>query len=99
MRLATLSFATAALLALSTSPSLAKCDAYGNCYNTYGNTTRGYNLNSGRTWTQQYNGYGSQGYDSRGNYYDYNRRSGTYYNYGTGETRSYDPYTGRRRNW
>lgn len=98
MRIAALALAVSALT-LAASPALARCDAYGNCYDSYGSTTRGYNSYRGNTWFQQNDSSGQRGYDSRGNYYDYDRRTGTYYNYGTGETRTYEPYSGRRRNW
>lgn len=73
----------AATLLASTS-AFAKCDRYGNCY--YGSGS-GYNYNKGSSWYGNNNSYGSSGLNSKGQYYNYNRSTGTYYNYGTGEYR------------
>lgn len=78
---------TAALLA-STS-AFAKCDRYGNCY--YGSGS-GFNSRTGSSWYGTNNSQGSSGFNSKGQYYNYNRNSGSYYNYGTGEFR----HRGRR---
>ncbi len=87
MKLLGLAIGAAALLA-STS-AFAKCDRYGNCY--YGSGS-GFNSRTGSTWYGQNNRSGSSGLNSQGQYYNYNRSTGTYYNYGTGEYR----YRGRR---
>lgn len=64
----------------------------GNTYNWStdysGNTrVRGYNLNTGSTWNQTIKPNGDQnGFDSQGNYWNYNARSKSYYNYGTGKS-------------
>ncbi len=55
----------------------------GNTYsvNSYGDTTtvRGYNTNTGSTWSQTSNSNGSySGTDSRGNYYSGNNNTGFY---------------------
>lgn len=77
----------------------AKCDQWGNCYNSYGGSgsasTYGSSSRTGSTWSSQTYGGTTRGYDSSGNSYSYSRQGG-YQNYGTGERRSYDPYTGRR---
>lgn len=83
MKLLGLVAGAAALLA-STS-AFAKCDRYGNCY--YGSGS-GFNTRTGSSWYGTNNRSGSSGYNSQGQYYQYNRNSGTYYNYGTGEMRT-----------
>lgn len=72
----------------------ANCDQYGNCYS--GST--GYNLRTGKTWTNNNTSQGSYGRVSRGNYWNYNRGTGSYYNYGTNERR-YNDYSGQRRSY
>lgn len=68
----------------------------GNQYSSYGSTYRGYNYNTGSSWSSSGSRGGSlRGYDSSGNYWQYNRSSGQYYNYGTGETR----YRGKKSGW
>jgi hypothetical protein len=62
----------------------------GNAYNTHrdqnGATIRGYNSQTGSTWSQRQNNNGSySGVDSNGNYYSGNNRTGTYINSGTGK--------------
>ena len=45
----------------------------------------GYNLRTGRSWSNTIEPNGDQrGWDSRGNYWTYDRSSDTYTNYGTG---------------
>jgi hypothetical protein len=77
----------AAVLICSCSIADAKCDRYGNCYNTYGSGYSGYNLNNGTSWNSRSSGSSTFGTDSRGNSWNHNRNSGSYYNYGTGEYR------------
>lgn len=61
--------------------------AHGNSYNTYGNTSYGTNLNTGRNWQTTYAGGGSMhGTDSRGNSWNYDKSTSVYQNYGTGKT-------------
>ncbi len=49
---------------------------------------RGYNPQTGRSWVNNYDRYGSQsGLDSNGNYWKYDNSTGIYYNYGTKEIR------------
>lgn len=73
--------ATVALVA-TVGVAEAKCDwRSGNCY--YGSGS-GYNYRTGSSWYGTNDRYGSRGIDSNGNYYSYNRRSGTYYNSGSG---------------
>ena len=58
----------------------------GNSYSTFGNTTHGWNHNTGAQWRSTT--YGSQtfGTDSNGNTWNYNSNTGMYQNYGTGVT-------------
>lgn len=78
-------------LLLLSSSIFAQCDFNGNCYTvnpTYnGYDVHGYNFNTGSMWntTIQNNG-NMNGWDSNGNYWQYNNNSGNYYNYGTGKT-------------
>lgn len=86
-------FAAAAILIAGTAAASARCDVYGNCYNSnsgYNNkssSTYGSNYRTGSQWQNNYNSKGSSGIDSRGNAWSYDRNSGQYYNYGTGQTR------------
>lgn len=59
----------------------------GNSYNSYGNGYQGYNYSTGSQWNSNTYGGVTQGTDSRGNSWSYDRNTGIYYNYGTGETR------------
>lgn len=67
----------------------------GNYYNwnsTPGGNTHvnGFNSRTGNSWNTTIQSNGNQhGYDSKGNYWNYNKSSGTYYNYGTGEMRQH----------
>lgn len=68
----------------------------GNSYYSSGSGYRGYNYNTGSQWgTNPSRGGKTSGYDSKGNYWQYNRSSGGYYNYGTGESR----YRGKKMDW
>lgn len=63
---------------------------FGSGYNSYesnGNGYQGYNPGTGNTWNTNNSPTGSQGIDSRGNSWSYDRNSGVYQNYGTGRTR------------
>ncbi len=65
----------------------------GNQYSTQngygGHQVQGSNLNTGAQWDTTYNRGGvTQGTDSRGNSWQYDRNTGTYQNFGTGETRT-----------
>lgn len=62
----------------------------GNSYNTTksGNNTytNGYNANTGSNWSARTDRSGNMnGFDSKGNSWNYNKSTGTYINYGTGE--------------
>jgi hypothetical protein len=92
----------AVLLCGLSAPALARCDAWGNCYSStpsYGANTgssyNGYSTRTGSQWGASTSGGTTRGYDARGNGYTYTPGR-SYYNSGTGETRSYDPLTGRR---
>jgi hypothetical protein len=52
----------------------------GNSYSTFGNTTQGWNLNNGTSWSSTTNGSQSYGTDSRGNTWNYDHNSGYYSN-------------------
>lgn len=55
---------------------------------------QGSNFYTGSQWNTTVNRNGNMnGFDSQGNYWNYNKGSGMYYNYGTGETR----YKGQRQ--
>lgn len=79
----------AAFIATSISAASAQyLGGNGNSYSSSGNSYRGYNSNTGSTWSSTTSPGGNQsGIDSRGNSWSYNRGSGVYQNYGTGETR------------
>lgn len=74
----------------------------GNWYYSYrspfgGGYLNGFNFNTGRSWFNNYDGRGSShGLDGRGNFWQYNRSTGTYFNFGTGEMR-YGTGPNRRR--
>lgn len=65
----------------------------GNSYNKFGNTTYGYNRNTGSNWRSSSSGSITRGVDKRGNSWSYNRSTGAYYNsngtmrYGKGSNR------------
>lgn len=61
----------------------------GNSYNSSGHGYQGYNSNTGSSWSSQSYGSTTNGIDSRGNSWSYDRGTGTYQNYGTGEVRSH----------
>jgi hypothetical protein len=91
----------AMMLATSNSAS-ARCDAWGNCYTTApsygtgsGSSYNGYSSRTGSQWGASTYGGTTRGYDGGGNNYIYTPGR-SYYNSGTGETRSYSPFTGRR---
>jgi hypothetical protein len=77
---------TAALLA-STSLAQARCDKFGNCYQSSGGSVFGNNSNTGSSWQRHNSGGTTNGTDSHGNSWSYDRNSGSYHNFGTGETR------------
>lgn len=62
--------------------------------NQYGETkVRGNNYQTGSMWNTTVKPSGDMnGFDSKGNYWNYNKGTRMYYNYGTGETR----YKGKR---
>lgn len=85
-------FFTLALLSVS---SFAIGGGYdwttGNIYQSTGNGYRGYNAQTGSTWSAQSYGGRTTGIDSGGNSWSYDRNSGIYQNYGTGEMRFNTP--------
>lgn len=81
----TIVFASVGLMFASTA-ALARCDRYGNCYDSYGSHTNGSNYNTGSQWNSQSYGGSTYGTDARGNNWSYDRGSNVYQNYGTGRT-------------
>lgn len=77
----------------------------GNSYNWNTNSTgetrvQGINTKTGSMWNTTIENDGDmKGFDSKGNYWNYNSKSDSYYNYGTGEQRigDYYYYKGSRR--
>ena len=63
-------------VAFVSTSALAKCDKYGNCY--YGSGS-GFNSRTGSSWIGTNDSRGSRGIDSDGNYYQYNRGTGSYF--------------------
>ncbi|STX37477.1 hypothetical protein [Legionella feeleii] len=72
--------------------AIAQCDvSSGNCYSVSpsydGYNVQGYNLNTGSIWNTNLKNNGDMdGWDSQGNYWQYNDNSGNYYNFGTGKS-------------
>lgn len=89
----------AAVFAALPSVATAGCDRWGNCYESDGGTTHGYNARTGSTWSSQSDRYGQSGTDSRGNSWSYERSTGSYHNDGTGTSRRHEPSYGRRKPW
>jgi hypothetical protein len=81
--------ALGATLVIAT-PAAANCNMYGNCYLTtprLGGGADVYGFGNGGTWNSTIEPNGDQrGWDSRGNYWQYDNNTGNYFNYGTGQT-------------